>query len=137
MHLISYIKTNTQLPETSIKNTVDLLNEDCTIPFISRYRKERTGNLDEVQIGEIVKYKELFETLEKRKIAILKAIEEQDALTELKGGIRDEVTEFNRDIYKMEYLEKMAEDHRINAEINDLSVIAEDGEETGDGLDYM
>ena len=37
----------------------------------------------------------------------------------------------------MEYLEKMAEDHRINAEINDLSVIAEDGEETGDGLDYM
>ena len=65
MHLISYIKTNTQLPETSIKNTVDLLNEDCTIPFISRYRKERTGNLDEVQIGEIVKYKELFETLEK------------------------------------------------------------------------
>ena len=88
MHLISYIKTNTQLPETSIKNTVDLLNEDCTIPFISRYRKERTGNLDEVQIGEIVKYKELFETLEKRKIAILKAIDEQDALTdELKHKI--------------------------------------------------
>ena len=88
MHLISYIKTNTQLPETSIKNTVDLLNEDCTIPFISRYRKERTGNLNEVQIGEIVKYKELFETLEKRKIAILKAIEEQDALTdELKHKI--------------------------------------------------
>jgi len=88
MHLISYIKTNTQLPETSIKNTVNLLNEDCTIPFISRYRKERTGNLDEVQIGEIVKYKELFEALEKRKIAILKAIEEQDALTdELKHKI--------------------------------------------------
>lgn len=62
---------------------------------------------------------------------------EQDALTELKSGIRDEVTEFNRDIYKMEYLEKMTEDHRINAEINNLSVIAEDGEETGDGLDYM
>ena len=62
---------------------------------------------------------------------------EQDALTELKSGIRDEVTEFNRDIYKMEYLEKMAEEHRINAEINDLSVIAEDGEETGDSMDYM
>ena len=88
MNLISYIKTNTQLPETSIKNTVELLNEDCTIPFISRYRKERTENLDEVQIGEIVKYKELFETLEKRKTAILKAIEEQDALTdELKHKI--------------------------------------------------
>ena len=62
---------------------------------------------------------------------------EQDALTELKSGIRDEVTEFNRDIYKMEYLEKMAEEHRISAEVNDLSVIAEDGEEIGDSMDYM
>src|SRR5690606_6640730 len=81
MSLISYIKSHTQLPEVSIKNTVELLNEACTIPFIARYRKERTGNLDEVQIGEIVKYKEQFEVLEKRKVAILKTIEEQDALT--------------------------------------------------------
>ncbi len=88
MTLISYIKSHTQLPENSIKNTVELLNEDATIPFISRYRKERTGNLDEVQIGNIVKYKEQFEALEKRKVAILKAIEEQDALTpELKEKI--------------------------------------------------
>lgn len=79
--MISYIITQTQLPESSIKNTVELLNEDCTIPFIARYRKERTGNLDEVQIGDIVKYKEQFEILEKRKIAILKSIEEQKALT--------------------------------------------------------
>ena len=86
--LIKFIKSNTQLTETSIKNTVELLNEDATIPFISRYRKERTGNLDEVQIGDIVKFKELFETLEKRKLAILKAIEEQDALTpELRQNI--------------------------------------------------
>src|SRR5690606_30933659 len=82
MSLISYIVSHTQLPEISIKNTVELLNEDATIPFISRYRKERTGNLDEVQIGDIVKYKEQFEALEKRKVAILKAIEEQDALTD-------------------------------------------------------
>ncbi|MDP5081024.1 MAG: helix-hairpin-helix domain-containing protein, partial [Winogradskyella sp.] len=47
-----------------------------------RYRKEATGNLDEVQIGDIVKYKALFEALEKRKDAILKALEEQDVLTE-------------------------------------------------------
>lgn len=88
MSLISYIISQTKLPESSVKNTVELLNEDATIPFISRYRKERTGNLDEVQIGDIVKYKEQFETLEKRKIAILKAIEEQDALTpELKQKI--------------------------------------------------
>ena len=86
--LTTYIISQTKLPEVSIKNTVELLNEDCTIPFISRYRKERTGNLDEVQIGEIVKFKELFEALEKRKIAILKAIKEQDALTdELKKKI--------------------------------------------------
>ena len=88
MSLISYIISQTQLPEISIKNTVALLHEDCTIPFISRYRKEVTGNLDEVQVGEIVKYKEQFEALEKRKVAILKALEEQDILTlELKQKI--------------------------------------------------
>lgn len=88
MQLIPYIISQTKLPELSVKNTVELLNEDATIPFISRYRKERTGNLDEVQIGDIVKYKEQFEALEKRKTAILKAIEEQDALTpELKQKI--------------------------------------------------
>ncbi|GAA4295338.1 Tex family protein [Aestuariibaculum suncheonense] len=79
--LIQYITSQTQLPESSVKNTIELLNEDCTIPFISRYRKERTGNLDEVQIGDIVKFKEQFEALEKRKAAILKAIEEQGSLT--------------------------------------------------------
>ncbi|MCB0485969.1 MAG: RNA-binding transcriptional accessory protein [Flavobacteriaceae bacterium] len=72
----------------SIENTVALLEEDCTIPFIARYRKEQTGNLDEVQISEIVKFKNQFEELEKRKETILKAIEEQGALTdELKQKI--------------------------------------------------
>ena len=80
--LLNYIISKTKLPETSVKNTIDLLNQDATIPFISRYRKEATGNLDEVQIGDIVKYKEEFETLEKRKTAILKALEEQDVLTD-------------------------------------------------------
>lgn len=81
MSLISYIVSHTHISENSIKNTVELLKEDATIPFISRYRKERTGNLDEVQIGDIVKYKEQFESLEKRKTTILKAIEEQGVLT--------------------------------------------------------
>ncbi|WP_303316440.1 Tex family protein [Flavivirga abyssicola] len=86
--ILKFITTQTQLPEQSVKNTIELLNEDCTIPFISRYRKERTGDLDEVQIGEIVKYKEQFEALEKRKKAILKALEEQAVLTpELKQKI--------------------------------------------------
>lgn len=79
--MISYIIKNTQLPEKAVKNTIALLNEDCTIPFISRYRKERTGNLNEVQIAEIVKFKEQFEALEKRKNTILKALAEQDVLT--------------------------------------------------------
>ena len=81
MQLISFITKNTQLPQKSIENTVELLNQDCTVPFISRYRKEITGNLDEVQIGAIVQFKTQFEALEKRKIAVLKAIEEQDGLT--------------------------------------------------------
>lgn len=81
MQLIPYIIRHTQLSEKSVENTVALLNEDCTVPFISRYRKERTGNLDEVQIGAIVQYKAQFEALEKRKTAILNAIEEQEALS--------------------------------------------------------
>ncbi|PCH53962.1 MAG: RNA-binding transcriptional accessory protein [Flavobacteriaceae bacterium] len=82
MQLIQHIIQNTQISKISIENTIQLLNEDCTIPFISRYRKERTGNLDEVQIGDIVKYKTQFEEIEKRKATILKALEEQEVLTE-------------------------------------------------------
>ncbi|UII77286.1 RNA-binding transcriptional accessory protein [Flagellimonas sp. HMM57] len=81
MQLIPYILKQAQFSEKSIENTVALLNEDCTIPFISRYRKERTGNLDEVQVGEIVKLKTQFEALEKRKQTIIKAVGEQGALT--------------------------------------------------------
>ncbi|QXP60351.1 Tex family protein [Olleya sp. HaHaR_3_96] len=79
--MLNYIISKTNLPEKSVKNTIDLLNQDATIPFISRYRKEATGNLDEVQIGDIVKYKDEFEALEKRKTAILKALQEQAVLT--------------------------------------------------------
>jgi uncharacterized protein len=82
MQLLQYIIQQTQLSSKSIENTISLLNESCTIPFISRYRKEITGNLDEVEIGDILKYKEVFEALEKRKKAILKALEEQNVLTD-------------------------------------------------------
>lgn len=88
--LVGYILKHTQLPEKGVKNTIELLNEDCTIPFISRYRKEKTGNLDEVQVGAIVQFKEQFESLEKRKKAIIKAVEEQNALnTELKQSFEN------------------------------------------------
>jgi len=88
MDLLNFIKSKTQLPQKSISNTIELFNEDCTIPFISRYRKERTGNLDEVQIGEILNFKKQFEELDKRKTTILKSIAEQVTITdELKNQI--------------------------------------------------
>jgi len=88
MDLLNFITSKTQLPQKSISNTIELFNEDCTIPFISRYRKERTGNLDEVQIGEILNFKKQFEELDKRKKTILKAIAEQVPITdELKKQI--------------------------------------------------
>lgn len=101
MKHIDYIKAHTNLSEKQIKNTVELLNEDCTVPFIARYRKEKTGNLDEVEIGLIVKFNEQFEAIEKRKTTILKALEEQDVLSaELKSKIEktDNLTDLE-DIY--------------------------------------
>ena len=75
MDLYSFIKKTTGLPEKGIKSTVALLDDDCTIPFIARYRKDATGSLDEVQVGDIVKWKAVFEELEKRKNTVLKAIQ--------------------------------------------------------------
>jgi len=81
MTYIQFIQNATQLPVKGIENTIALLNEDCTIPFISRYRKDQTGNLDEVQIEQIAKLNKQFDEIVKRKESILKAIEEQNALT--------------------------------------------------------
>ena len=64
-----------------IINTITLLEEGATVPFISRYRKEMTGSLDEVAIGNIKDLHEQLEELEKRKTTILKTIEEQQLLT--------------------------------------------------------
>jgi uncharacterized protein len=67
---------------------VQLLQEDCTIPFISRYRKDKTGNLDEVFIEQIAKFSKQYDEIVKRKESILKSIEEQGQLsTELKSKI--------------------------------------------------
>ena len=87
--MLQYIQKHTQLPESGIKNTLKLLAEDCTLPFIARYRKEATGNLDEVEIEQIITFKDQFETLEKRKKTILKALEEQGVLT---GELQSKVT---------------------------------------------
>lgn len=81
MNIVSYISKQIPVSEKQISKTIELLNDGATIPFISRYRKEATGNLDEVAIGEIVKYKTAFEALQKRKESVLASIKEQDALT--------------------------------------------------------
>ncbi len=87
---IQFISKSFLTAAINIQNTVQLLKEDCTIPFISRYRKDKTGNLDEVQIEQIAKLQKEYEVIVKRKEAILKSIEEQNALTpELNKKILD------------------------------------------------
>ena len=78
---IEFISKFISAPANGIQKTVQLLQEDCTIPFISRYRKDQTGNLDEIVIENIAKYQKEYEAIVKRKEAILKAIAEQKSLT--------------------------------------------------------
>lgn len=78
---LEYIAGQVTAPKKGIEATLKLLSEDCTIPFISRYRKDATGNLDEVIIEQIAKLNQNFEAIVKRKEAIIKSITEQNALT--------------------------------------------------------
>ncbi|MBU4537055.1 MAG: RNA-binding transcriptional accessory protein [Weeksellaceae bacterium] len=88
MTATGFIQKSLPLSDKNIIATLKLLGEDCTIPFISRYRKDATGNLDEVQIEQIAKLNTQFEEITKRKETILKSIEEQNALSpELKQRI--------------------------------------------------
>lgn len=80
--LYSLISRQLNLPERQVKSTIALLNDGATIPFISRYRKEVTGGLDEVQVGEIKDSFGKFTELSKRKETILASIEQQDKLTD-------------------------------------------------------
>ena len=85
---ISLIAQLLQLSEKNVHHTLQLLVEGSTIPFISRYRKEMTGGLDEVQIAAIDDQFEKLKEIAKRKETILKTIEEQEKLTpELKKRI--------------------------------------------------
>ena len=76
------ISKQLNLPEEGVENTLALLDLGCTIPFIARYRKERTGNLNEVQIAQISDAYDKLKELAKRKETILKTIEEQGKLTD-------------------------------------------------------
>ena len=88
MNQIQFIQTQANTTSKNIEATLKLLSEDCTIPFISRYRKDQTGNLDEVIIEQIAKLSKQYDEIVKRKESILKTIEEQGQLSpELKFKI--------------------------------------------------
>ena len=91
MTSIQFIQNQLQLPATAVKGieaTLQLLSEDCTIPLIARYRKDKTGNLDEVVIESIAKLNKQFAEILKRKESVLNSIEEQRQLSpDLKAKI--------------------------------------------------
>lgn len=75
-----FIQNQVNTSSRNIEATLQLLSEDCTIPFISRYRKDQTGNLDEVIIEQIAKLSKQFDEIVKRKESVLKSIDEQGQL---------------------------------------------------------
>ncbi|MBI9034626.1 MAG: RNA-binding transcriptional accessory protein [Bacteroidales bacterium] len=82
------IATELDVRLQQVENTIELLESGATIPFISRYRKEATGSLDEVQIGDVKNRLQQLQELEKRRKAILESIDQQEKLTpELKKAI--------------------------------------------------
>lgn len=90
MSIKSIIASTLNIKESQVSKTVDLLESGATIPFISRYRKEVTGGLDEVQITAIKEQNDKLNELVKRRETILKSIEEQEKLTpELKNRIEN------------------------------------------------
>src|SRR6056297_1316656 len=81
------------IQDWQVKNTLSLLEEGATVPFISRYRKERTGSLDEVEITNIKEEFQRLSELNKRKETVIQSIEEQEKLTpELKQKIENAST---------------------------------------------
>lgn len=79
---IDYICTQLSLRDWQVENCVELFADGDTIPFISRYRKEKTGGLDDAQVAEIKHWVDVFEEMEKRKATILKTIADVGALTD-------------------------------------------------------
>lgn len=89
---IDSIAERLQVKDWQVENCVKLFEEGATIPFISRYRKERTGGLDEVAVAEVRHWHDVFSEMEKRKATILETISEAGALTqELRSQIENSV----------------------------------------------
>ncbi|QEN07584.1 RNA-binding transcriptional accessory protein [Oceanispirochaeta crateris] len=101
MTITKEIARKYSLPEGIINNVLTMAEEGATVPFMARYRKERTGNLDEVQISSILKSAESLKELEKRKIAVLKSIDSQGKLTDVLRQSIERTTEISilEDLY--------------------------------------
>ena len=82
MDLINYVASSLKVKDSQVKAALDLLEQGATVPFIARYRKEVTGNLDEEQIFAIEKEYQYQQNLEERKQDVLRIIETQGKLTE-------------------------------------------------------
>lgn len=92
LNLVLVISTEMKISHAQIEAVFSLFDEGCTIPFIARYRKEATGSLDEVSIARIRDRREELLELEKRRLAILKSLEDREILTdELAQAINDAV----------------------------------------------
>ncbi len=79
---VKFISTQLQLQSWQVENCVQLLEDSCTIPFISRYRKERTGAMNDAEVAATKHYADIFSEMEKRKATILESIDEQGKLTD-------------------------------------------------------
>lgn len=103
--ILQLISEETNLPLWKVQATVRLLDEDNTVPFIARYRKEITGELDETQIREIQEKLSYYRNLESRKEEVLRLIEEQGKLT-------DELREQILSSYKLQQVEDLYRPYR-------------------------
>ena len=89
-HSIHLLSASLQLSQKQIQNAIALFDEGATIPFISRYRKEVTDGMDEVQLADLKEQHDKLNELIKRKETVLKTIEEQEKLTpELRKRIEE------------------------------------------------
>ncbi len=87
---LKYIAKQIGIQPWQVENCAELFADGCTVPFISRYRKERTGGLTDIEVAEVRHWSDVFSEMDKRKASILKTIQEQGKLTpELEARIQD------------------------------------------------
>ena len=109
MNILNQITSELGLNQEQVISTLDLLGEGATVPFIARYRKEKTGNLDENQIREIEKKQRYYLELNDRRETILKSIEAQDKLTpELQKKIQESLNKTELEDLYLPYKPKRA-----------------------------